>query len=48
VNPDQDGKIERNEFMNACDRGLVKSTATTGAGAGTSGSEQRPSKLPPR
>ena len=40
VNPDNDQTIERNEFMNACDRGLIKSGATTGAGAGTEGAGQ--------
>lgn len=40
VNKDNDGTIERAEFMRACDMGLVKSTATTGESSGTSGSSR--------
>jgi hypothetical protein len=38
-----DGKLSRTEFQQACDTGLVKSSASTGAGAGTSNSTS-PSK----
>lgn len=38
VNKDGDGTVERSEFMRACDMGLVKSSATTGEGSGSSGS----------
>lgn len=33
-----DGKLSSTEFRNACARGIVKDTATTGSGSGTSGS----------
>jgi hypothetical protein len=32
-----DGQLSRTEFNQACDKGLVQSTAATGAGGGTSG-----------
>ncbi len=37
ANPDGDNTIEQNEFRNACNQGLIKSTAATGTSAGTSG-----------
>ncbi|WP_139247924.1 hypothetical protein [Hyphomicrobium sp. CS1GBMeth3] len=37
VNPDGDMTLEQDEFRNACNQGLIKSTATTGAGEGASG-----------
>lgn len=39
VNPDGDNTIERDEFANACAQGLIKSSAATGASAGTEGKE---------
>lgn len=32
-----DGKLSSAEFMSGCERGLAQDTATSGAGAGTSG-----------
>ena len=38
VNPDGDGTIEKNEFTNACNQGLIKGSAgSTGASTGASG-----------
>lgn len=37
ANPDGDGTLEKDEFSKACDDGLVKSSAATGAGAGETG-----------
>lgn len=37
VNPDGDNTIEKDEFANACAQGLIKSSAATGASAGTTG-----------
>jgi|GEM_PF-806917 len=37
VNPDGDTTLEQDEFRNACNQGLIKSSAATGASAGTSG-----------
>lgn len=31
ANPDGDGTIEQNEFMAACDKGLIKSSAVSGS-----------------
>lgn len=47
ANPDGDLTIDQNEFMNACSKGLVKSSASTGASSGTAGnSEAAPPKTP--
>lgn len=37
VDTNKDGKLSRSEFNQGCDQGLIKSSASTGAGAGTSG-----------
>lgn len=37
VDTNKDGKLSRAEFNQGCDQGLIKSTAASGAGAGTSG-----------
>jgi hypothetical protein len=37
ANPDGDTTLEQDEFRNACNQGMIKSTAATGAGEGTSG-----------
>jgi hypothetical protein len=37
ANPDGDTTLEQDEFSKACDSGLVKSSAASGAGAGESG-----------
>jgi hypothetical protein len=37
ANPDGDTTLEQDEFSKACDAGLVKSSAASGAGAGESG-----------
>jgi hypothetical protein len=37
VNPDGDTTLEQDEFRNACNQGMIKSSAATGASAGTSG-----------
>jgi len=38
ANPDGDDTLEQDEFAKACDAGLVKSAASTGAGSGEAGS----------
>jgi len=38
VDTNNDGKISQSEFQAGCEKGLVHSSATTGTGAGTSGS----------
>lgn len=38
VNADGDTTIDQNEWMAACNKGLVKSSSNTGASTGTSGS----------
>ena len=43
ANPDGDTTIEQNEFMAACNKGLVKSSSASGASSGTSGSSSKPS-----
>ena len=37
VNADNDGSIDQNEFMAACNKGLVHSSSASGASSGTSG-----------
>lgn len=37
VDQNSDGQISRTEFNQACDKGMVQSTASTGAGSGASG-----------
>ena len=39
VDTNKDGKLSQAEFNAACDKGLVRDTATTGTGAGTTGSD---------
>ena len=52
ANPDGDSTLEKAEFSKACDDGLVKSSAASGAGAGESGaapeSGSAPAPLPPQ
>jgi hypothetical protein len=50
ANPDGDNTLEQDEFSKACDDGLVKSSAATGAGAGESGAADpaAPAPLPPQ
>jgi hypothetical protein len=38
ANPDGDTTIDQNEWMSACNKGLVKSSSSSGAASGTSGS----------
>jgi hypothetical protein len=45
ANPDGDGTIEKSEFSKACDDGLVKSSASTGAASGESGASNSPETL---
>jgi len=42
ANPDGDNTLEQDEFSKACDDGLVRSSAASGAGAGDSGSAPLP------
>lgn len=37
ADPDNDGSLDKSEFLAACGAGLVKSSSSTGAGTGTSG-----------
>lgn len=37
ANPDNDGTIDKAEFAKACGNGLVSGSASSGAGAGTTG-----------
>lgn len=41
ANPDGDTTLEKAEFTKACDAGLVKSGASTGAGTGEGGTEMK-------
>ena len=43
-----DGKLSQMEFRQACDRGLVSSTASTGPGGGTAGGTQTNPEAAPR
>ena len=38
ANPDNDGSLDKAEFTKACNTGLVSGSASSGSGAGTSGS----------
>lgn len=38
ANPDGDTTIDQNEFMTACNKGLVKPSSASGASSGSSGS----------
>lgn len=38
ANPDGDTTIDQNEWMAACNKGLVRSSSSSGASSGTSGS----------
>jgi len=40
ANPDGDGTLDQNEFLKACNQGLVKSSAASGASPGASGKKQ--------
>lgn len=42
ANPDGDTTLEQDEFRNACNQGLIKSSAATGASEGTAGSDSSP------
>lgn len=39
ANPDGDTTIEHGEFRNACSKGMIKSSAASGASSGASGSD---------
>lgn len=39
VDTNSDGNLSRAEFLAGCDKGLVQSSAATGGGTGTSGSD---------
>lgn len=39
ANPDGDTTIDQNEWMAACNKGLVKSASNTGSSSGSSGSD---------
>jgi hypothetical protein len=47
ANPDGDTTIEKDEFAKACDSGLVKSTASSGASTGESSSANTPETMHP-
>jgi hypothetical protein len=42
ANPDGDTTIDQNEWMAACNKGLVHSSSSSGASTGTSGSSTAP------
>ncbi len=42
VDKDANGKLSSDEFLKGCEGGLIKSGASTGAGSGTSGSDDAP------
>jgi hypothetical protein len=44
---DGDGKLSQMEFRQACDKGLVNSSATTGAGTGTNAGAAGSGPSPP-
>ena len=41
ANPDGDSTIDQNEWTAACNKGLVKSSSSTGSSTGTSGSSSK-------
>jgi hypothetical protein len=47
ANPDGDKTLEQNEFSKARDSGLVKGSASSGAGTGESGSSAPAEKMAP-
>jgi hypothetical protein len=47
ANPDGDTTIELDEWMAACNKGLVKSSSSTGASSGSSGAAPNPSEHAP-
>lgn len=48
ANPDGDTTIDQNEWMAACNKGLVKASAASGASSGTSGaSSEKTTEHPP-
>ena len=48
ANPDGDTTIEKAEFTKACDSGLVKSGASTGAGTGEAGTGMKSDQPAPK
>lgn len=48
ANPDGDGTIEQNEFMAACDKGLIKSSAVSGSSSTGSSSGAEGAAGPPK
>ncbi len=48
ANPDGDGTIEQNEFMAACDKGLIKSSAVSGSSSTGSSSGAEGAAAPPK
>jgi hypothetical protein len=44
ANPDNDGSLDKAEFSKACASGLVRGSASSGAGAGESGSSSGSSR----
>lgn len=42
IDQNNDGQLSRTEFNQGCDKGLVQSTAATGAGSGASGAGSPP------
>ena len=48
ANPDGDTTIDQNEWMAACNKGLIRNSSSSGASSGTSGSSgAQPSEHPP-
>lgn len=47
ANPDGDTTIDQNEWLAACNKGLVKSSSSSGASTGTSGTAPNPSEHAP-
>ncbi len=48
ANPDGDTTIEKAEFTKACNNGLVKSGASSGAGTGEGGAEMKSDQPAPK
>lgn len=44
ANPDGDTTIEQDEWMTACNKGLIKASSSSGASSGSSGSANTPEK----